>query len=508
MAIEPIYFSDSGGSVSMSPEAAARYVARLSHPDFRYKALIPGMAEAAHLPFTNRKSFATNTIIGMAGLTYAACELMEFGYGIFSGYTDDEFLMTWLSPMMLFQRERLVFKIFNWTDYLKNTGARGSSPTWACAVGTYSDIPVKGCELNYCFDQDRHSKYGVPAGVRPSDVTEPCLTQPVINIVGTRITDRVQLREFNLMMGTRLMMLDKVFDGSYCASPTGNNGEEDGVLKFFDNFAVRHDYLAQDCLTALAPNTDNAPTTAAALSAALGMTIADTPAAIAVGKVEWVVRTVSQHIIDVEYKVAEIAGGGAVVDFGQIGVMMNPVDAQCFQWYQFCQAKCETVSFTASSFTELNSWYRDFQARLHGGLYGGGVLRLHDGREISIMPLRRIPQGTVLVLVKGWSGNQPNPYGLRLAAMQYNDWYSEVQRTVPNASMLYKLILNGTGVRVEPIDACGVIENRWNSRLFSNAPWMQLKITGLPACADVSIPTWPTMPTMTSYSRCVPPGCE
>lgn len=510
--MNPIYFTDTMDKKGvalmpeMDPAAQQRLLKALKHPDYRFQKLVGNMLQAAHLPYSARKSEAQNTIIGMHGLTFSVCEQMEFGYGIFSGFTDDEYLMTWLDPVFMFQQAELKFKLFNWTDYLKNVGQRGSSSTWGCSVGSYSDVPVQGCEFDYCFEPDRHNRYGVPAGVLPSDVVQPCISQPVVNILGTRITNRVQLREYALLFGMRLQMIDQMFDGDYCASDVGNNGQEDGIYKWFDNFPTRHSYLSQTCLDAFSPNTDNVPTTAAALSSALGYTVPDTASDIAQGKMEYVVRQVSQHIIDLEWKLKDI-DGGSTIDFSQIGVIMHPADAQCMVWYQYCQAKCSGTVFQVNSFQEIQAWYRDFQTRLHGGLYGAGVMRLHDGREISLMTFRRAHRGTVLVLVKGWGGSRPNPYAFRPAAMQYNEWWSDVQSTNPSASLQYRLILNGTGVRFEPTNFCTDIEVRWNQRLFSNAPWMQLKIIGMPECSDVSIPTWPALPALTTFTSCAPVGC-
>lgn len=502
-----IYYSDSNRNSTMEPEMAQRLMTKLSHPNYRRKNLIPAMLDSAHLPYEMRKSFPANTIVGMNGLTYAVCEQMEYSYGIFSGFTDDEYLLTWLGPMMFFQKERLVFKIFNWTDYLKNVGQRGSSASFTCTVGTYSDVPVQGCELNYCFEPDRHSKFGVPAGLRPSDVVEPCITQPTINVLGTMITNQQQLREFALMYGTRLSILDNLFTGNYCASTVGNNGQEDGILSWFDNFSLRHQYLSETCMTNLAPSIYHTPTTAAALGAALGVTVTDTPAAIAQAKVEYAVATITQHILDVEWKLKDV--GDAEISFEQVGVLMHPADAQCIVWYQFCQTKCSGTVIQANNFQEIQAFYAEFQTRLHAGLYGGGVMRLRDGREISIQPYRRMPRGTVVVLVKGWNGGvAPNPYAFRAAAMQYNDWLSMVTANSPLSAMRYRLVMNGTMIRLDATDACTDIEHRWNMRIFSNAPWAQMKLDGLPACAEVSIATWPAFPALTSYSKCVPYGCE
>lgn len=501
-----VYFSDSLPDEPLAPEMQAKLAKRVGNGDYRFKWMIPGLVESSRMPYSARKSYPANTVLGMNGLTFAVCEQLEYGYGIFSGYTDDEYLLTWLGPQMFFTQEELIFPIFNWTDYLRNVGNRGSSSTWACPVGTYADVAVQGCKINYCFEANRYNRFGVPAGIRPSDTLEPCITQPTINILGQRITDPIQLREFSLMWGLRLHMIDHLFNGDYCYASERENGQEDGILKFFDNWAVRHTELSQACLDELGPNTDNIPTTAGALSTALGYTVTDTPATIAQAQMEYVVVKISQHIINLEWRLREI-DGGSTLPFGNIGVLMNPQDAQCMIWYQFCQVKCSSTAIAVSSFQEIQAFYADFQTRLHTGLYGGGVMRLHDGREISMMPLRRIPQGTVVVLVKGWEGSTPNQYGMRLAAMQYNEWYSRVQRTVPSAATRYRLVLNGTGVRFEPQDSCSDIEVRWNQRLFSNAPWMQLKLVGMPACTDVQVSTWPSFPALTSYTPCTPPGC-
>lgn len=507
-----IYFSDSLPDVPLDPTMQQRLLSRLGNGDYRHKWMIPGLAEASHMPYSARKSYAANGIIGMNGLVYAVCEQMEYGYGIFSGWTDDEYLLTWLGPMMFFQQERLQFRVFNWTDYLRNVGNRGSSAVWGCTVGAHADIPAQGCIINYCFEPDRHNSFGVPAGVRPSDVVEPCIVQPTLNILGQRITDRVQMREFSLMWGMRLQMLHQLFNGDYCYAGAGNNGQEDGVIKWFDNWTGRHTELSRDCINDLGPSTYNVPVTAAALTSALNYTVTNDAAHISQAQMEYVVITITKHIIDVEWKLREI-DGGSVIPFEKIGILMNPQDAMCMVWYQFCQIKCAGdvgAAILVDSFAKMNQFYLDFQTRLHSGLYGGGILRLHDGREISIMPLRRMTQGTVLCLIKGWDGASPNPYGFRIAAQQYNEWWSQVQRTVPMAALKYRLVLNGTGIRMEPTDACSDIEVWWNQRIFSNAPWMQMKIVGMPACADVQVSTWPSMPAMATYSnlRCAPAGCQ
>lgn len=505
----PIYFTDtvdrSGNAVmpEMDPEVAQRLVQRLSHPNYRFSKLAPAMADAARMPWSSRKSYAANTITGMHGLVYSVCEQVEYGYGIFSGFADDEFMLTWLDPALMFQSAELKFKIMNWTDYLKNSGQRGSSKTWGCAVGSYSDVAAQGCEIDYCFDADRYSKFGVPAGVRPSDVLQPCISQPVMNILGTRITDRAQLREYALLWGMRLEMIDNLFTGNYYATTVGNNGQEDGIYSWFDNFPARHSYLSQTCLDQFSPVINNVPTTASALTSSLGYTVPNTAADISLGKMEYLVRTVSQHIINMEWKLKDI-DGGSTIDLSNIGIIMSPQDAQCMVWYQYCMDKCVGTVRQVNSFQETQAWYQDFNNRLHGGAYGGGIMRLHDGREVSLMPFRRAPQGTVLVIIKGWGGSRPNPFAFRLAGMQYNEWYSQVQQTVPSASLKYRLILNGSGVRMEPTDACTDIELRWNQRIFSNAPWMQMKIVGVPTCADVSIPTWPALPALTTFTSCTP----
>lgn len=504
------YYSDSDPIPTFAPAVAQRAAERVFSPAFRKPKLVPYLAsilagatdDPAVIQAAGQKSYAGNTVLGKNGLVFALCEAIEYGYGLWDN-NGDMAMFAWLGPQMFFAEERLIFKVMDWRAYVRNVGQRGSSTSWGCVPKSFSDVGVNGCEFNYCFEPDRHSFFGVPAGVKPSDTVAFCKVEPQINILGQRVTDPVQLREFLLMKGTVESQLDALFSGDWAATTAGNNGQEDGILKFFDNWTTRHSYLNATCLNNFSPITMATPTTAAALTSALGVTIPDTPADIEQGKIDWFILQVSKHIEKIEFLVRDIDEGNEV-SFNDIALVMNVVDAGTIMWYQFCQTKCPGATITVSNYQELTAFYAEFQTRLRAGLFGGGVLRLRDGREVSIMQMRRQPQGTAEVLVKGWQGSSPNSYGLRVAAMQYSRWYSQVQRTVPNAAAQYKLGMNDTLVRFEPQDSCSDIEHRWNMRLFSNAAWLQLKLTGFPNTPKFNYATWPTMPALPKYSVCTP----
>jgi hypothetical protein len=509
---EGTFYTDSAPQLGIDPEAAQEIHDVVFHPRFGQKWLQPHVASMLDSMLVDgksklkseirQKSFATNTVFGPNGLLFAVCENMDFGYGLFPN-NGDEVLLNWLGPTMYLLGERLIFKIMNWGDYVRNTGARGSSAVWNCTPKVYAGFVAEtGCQFDYCFDHNRHYSIGVPGGLTPNDFADVCQVQPQINILGTRVSDIVQLREFVLARSMKEHMLDTLFTGDWTAATVGNNGQEDGVIPWFANFLTRHAELTGACATAFGPKTFAMPTTAAALTTYLGRTIPDTPADILVAQQDALILRVSTHIEQSEWLLGDI-DSGIELNFSDIAVLMAPEDAMCINWLQFCDVFCAGTTFTVSSRAEADQFYTDFQTRFRTGLYGGGTMRLRDGRQVSIMPLRRIPRGTAVVLIRGWGGSSPNPYAFRVAAAQYSQWYSAMRRGNPLTASQYRLLMNGTAVRIDPSDACSDIEVRWNQRLFSNAPWLQLLITGIPACAEVPTrSTWPAMPALAGYVRC------
>jgi len=509
---EGAFYSDSAPHLGMDPDAASDIAAFMFDPRNRSSWKAPHVAQMldqlvidknhAVKSIARQKSFPTNTVFGPNGLLFSVCEDMDFGYGLFPN-NGDEVLLNWLGPAMYLLGERLVFKIMNWGDYVRNTSARGSSATWNCTPKVYAGFVAEtGCQFDYCFDHNRHYSIGVPGGLTPNDFADVCQVQPTINILGQRVSDVVGLREFVLARSMKESMLDNLFTGDWTAVTAGNNGQEDGILPWFTNFLTRHAELTGNCATAFGPRTFAMPTTAAALSTYLGTTVPDTPADILVAQQDALILQVSTHIEQTEWLLGDI-DSGIELNFNDIAILMAPEDAMCINWIQFCDVFCAGTTFNVSSRAEADKFYTDFQTRFRTGLYGGGTMRLRDGRQVSIMPLRRIPRGTAVVLIKGWGGSSPNPYGFRVAAAQYSQWYSAMRRGNPLTANQYRLLMNATALRIDPNDACSDIEIRWNHRLFSNAPWLQLRITGIPACTQVPTrSTWPTMPALANYVRC------
>jgi len=427
----------------------------------------------------NKKSFPSYPVLGInGGLAFSMCEWVEMGYGIFDGYSDGERLLSWLGPQFVLDSEKLIFRVTDWRARMAS--GTGSSSAWACAAITSTDVALDGCELDYCFDWDRYGYAGVPGGNKPSDTAIPCMPQYPINVFGQQISDPVAMRDWELVTKARLHMLKRLVDGDYYATTVGDAKQEDGVIKFFTNWTTRHSALSETCKTEFAPVTVSAN----------GMSMAQ------------FVTSVSDEFRQIEYR-AKYLDGQAQINFQDVAILMNEVDAQCMNWYQACQTKC-TSTFDINAPSDINAYWDYFNKRFTDGQYGGGLFRISDGRELSIMQMHNIPQGTVIMLIKGWTGSQPNAYGMRVAAMQYNEYYRRMAATSPVGAMRFQTLMNGSWLKETPIDGCGDVTIRWNQRLFSNAAWMQRKWTSLAKCSEVTLTNWPALPALPQYARCSP----
>lgn len=480
------YLDTKSGFKFTDPEAARMFLQIVGSPNFDRQRLpyFKQFDPTNQLSGTAQKSFPDNPILGInGGLAFAVCEWMEMGYGIFDGYTDGERLLSWLGPTFFYDQEKIIFRVNDWRERMASS--RGSANTWDCQPITATDVPLKGCVFDYCFDWDRYFFASVPAGVKPSDVAEPCMVQYPINVFGQQFTDPIALRDWELATKSRILMLERLIDGNWAASTPGDNYQEDGVLHFFDNWVERHPEVSGYCRTEFAPVT--IPVTGADYAAKMAM----------------FVKSVTDELQTIEFRARRL-DGQAQIPFDNIVLLMNEIDAYCINYLQACETKCQPSFFNVNQPSDIMAFWTYFQERFTIGAFGGGVLRLNDGRTLSIMQNHKIPQGTIVMLIKGWTGSNPNPWGMRLAAMQYDEYYRRLTATSPFANMRYQLAMNGAWLREFPLDGCGDLSYRWNTRLFSNAAWMQRKWTGVPACPEVVRPEWPTLQTLPQYARCTP----
>lgn len=428
--------------------------------------------------------FPSYPLFGIHGLDYAYCEWVEMGYGIFDGYSDGERLLSWLGPQFLIENEKIIFRVTDWRARM--AASRGSDNAWACAPIDASDVRLDGCVFDYCFDWDRYNYVSVPAGIKPSDSAIPCIPQLPLNVFGQTITDPDQLADWELSTKARLFMLQRIVDGDWADTTPTDALQEDGVNHFFDNWATRHADLGSYCLTEFAPVT--IPIT--------GNSVAE--------QMEMFLTSLSNEVLQIEWRVAHLDGGGQV-DWANVAVLMNPWDAACINWYQACLTKCSTTVFNVNNPGDIDAFWNYFYNRFTQGTFGGGTIRLRDGRSLNIMQMEHLARGTVIMLNKGWGGSRPNQYGMRVAAMQYSNYYSRIIKRAPLNQFRYQVLMNGAWLKEIPLDQCGCMSVRWNMRLFSNAPWLQRRWTGFPACTDFTAPTnWPTLPDLPLYVHCSP----
>lgn len=484
-------YLDSDKHVFTVPEVTSVFTRMITDPRFAhdripyYKALREMDKREKLAGYVEKnKSFPGNQILGPNGIDMAVCEWVEMGYGIFDGYSDGERLLSWLGPQFVINQERLKFRVADWRDRMNSS--RGSGNSWACPTITATDVPLDGCIFDYCFDWDRYNYVSVPGGVKPSDTAIPCMIQYPVNVFGQSITDPMQLREWELVTKARLHMLERLIDGDWAATTVGDDKQEDGIVKFFDNFAERQG-LEGYCASEFSPVT--VPIT--------GGTVAE--------KMAMFLKSLTSELQMIEFR-AKYLDGQATIPFSNIVLLMNEFDAACITWYQACLTKCANTFWNINQVGMVEAFWEHFQQQFTAGAFGGGTVRLTDGREMSIMQMHHLPRGTVIMLTKGWEGARPNPWGMRVAAMQYTEFLRRVGKTSSVATMRYQVLMNGSWLREEPIDNCGDLNIRWNMRLFSNAPWMQRKWTGFPECTDIDFTgwNWPELPPMPAYSRCVP----
>jgi hypothetical protein len=203
---------------------------------------------------------------------------------------------------------------------------------------------------------------------------------------------------------------------------------------------------------------------------------------------------------------------------------MNWQDAKCIQWAQACHQACKNLVYSVN--INPGEWSQaqtqaatDFYNRFRMGAYGSGRIILPSGRIIDIWahpmfdfhPVDNpsgIPRGDIHLFCKGWAGGYGggNRNAIRAIAQQWSEWldYNRQRSALPER---FDTMLNGTGMRVKPINPCDNLCVVFNVDVgFSNAAWMQTKFTGLCPCNEVPpIATFAcNMPAVVPNALCAP----
>ena len=426
------------------------------------------MAQSAGMA-GGEKTLATNT--GLFGPTHPfdVCTREQFGYGIWS-QTKDKFF-NWLGPKTIPDQNVLKIPVMDWRNQLDVTPT--TSATW-CTVPSYTPAVLKGCSLDYCFDNERFYHTGRQT-ITPNDLLNVCFQTPVFNLLGQQITNQDDYERFFMFERMR-MTLNKsiIVDDAYTPS------QEDGIEKFFVNFADRHPELTSTCLDELSP-------------------VDVSLAGVECGDI---LNKVYNRVWEIEQKVSFLTGS-PMIPANYWVLLMNPLDAECVLRCQSCVKVCPGTPIVISP--ELMTpegravFYNDYNNRLHGGAFGDGFFELRDGRQISIIRDWNVTRGTFYLLVKGWEGN---PNGLNLAL---NNWSSWLRTQRLGVGVQINSLAGGSLLHViTPSGICQVDHLRWMFRIWSNAPWLQTRFTNLAACDEVVDPTWAALPTLTHGTNCDP----
>lgn len=191
--------------------------------------------------------------------------------------------------------------------------------------------------------------------------------------------------------------------------------------------------------------------------------------------------------------------GGELRDGVDYVLAMNANDALCLMWAQVCiQKMCPdlaelTISVAPNQINDaLFTLEQQFQARLRGGKYGFGYLKMPDGSRLDIMaedydinntvdPL--IPSGTVMLRVSGWGGDIPNTWGLKFVDEDYSMYLAHLGRA-PNAAGRIRTLGLGNAVEIYPANPCAPRQIGFNTCLMTNVPWLQVDFTELCVCSD------------------------
>jgi len=415
------------------------------------------------------KALVANSALYGPENPFDACTRQEFGYGIWTA-SNSKFWM-WLNPAVIPTQRSLNFFVMDYRTQLEQ--APGVSSDW-CAVPTFTALPQRGCEVDYCFDPNRYYYTGRQT-ITPADLQKVCFQNPLRYINGTPINDQNEYEQF--MMFQRQMT---AVVRSIILDDSDDVGEEDGIAAFFENFATRHPELTSTCLTELSPVTVN-------------LTGVDCTA---------ILNSVYNRVWELQTQVGFLEGNPRIPDEYFV-LLMNPLDAECVLRCQSCVLACNlpvVISPELMTPAGRQVFYDDYNNRLTGGAYGDGFFELRNGQKISIIRDWNLPRGTFYLLVRGWVGSQPNEMGLRVAINNWSDWVNS-QRFSPGVR-LTPLANGGLLYVVSPSGICETAHLRWNWRLFSNAPWAQTQFTNLAACTEVVDPSWASLPTLTGAVPC------
>lgn len=428
-----------------------------------------GLLNQKQLKAITGKKLVTNS--GLFGPTnpFDACTRQQFGYGIWTA--DNSKLYNWLSPALIPEARALNFYVMDWRNQLEQTPSVSSD--W-CPVPTYTAQPIKGCRIDYCFDPNMFYHTGRQT-LTPEDLQNVCFQQPVFNLVGQQITNQEDYEQF--MMFQRQMTIS---NRSLLLDDSDDAGEEDGLAAFFENFADRHPELTSTCLAELSPVTVDLTDVACQ----------DIPNEI-YNRV-WEIMDQTKNLV-----------GEPTIPENYFALVMNTYDAECVMRCQSCVNVCNSpIVISPELMTPAGRavFYADYNNRLTGGAFGDGFIELRNGQKISIIRQKSLPRGTFYLLVKGWTGPQPNINAMRLAINNWSTWAGTqrlgdgvIINVLAGGGLLH--IITSTGI-------CKVDHLRWNWRLFSNAPWMQTQFTNLAACTEVVDPTFATLPDLVGDVPC------
>ena len=425
------------------------------------------MAQSADMA-SGQKTLAANT--GVFGPTHPfdVCTREQFGYGIWTN-TNSKFF-NWMQPSMIPDQNVLKIPVMDWRNQLEVTPT--TSGTW-CDVPSFTPAVIKGCSLDYCFDNERFYHTGRQT-ITPNDLLKVCFQTPIFNLLGQRITNQDDYERFMMFERQRTTLNRSIIlDDAYTAS------QEDGIFNFFDNFADRHPELTGTCETELSPVDVDLT----------GVACAD------------ILNSVYNRVWGIEQKVSFLTGA-PVIPANYWVLLMNPLDAECLLRCQSCINVCNSpIVISPELMTPAGRavFYNDYNNRLHGGAFGDGFFELRDGRQISIIRDWNVTRGTFFLLVKGWEGN---PNGLNLALNNWSEWlrYKRV-----GAGTVINSLAGGSLLHiVSPDGICDVDHLRWMFRIWSNAPWLQTRFTNVVACSEVVDPNWATLPNLVHDTNCDP----
>ena len=467
-----------------------------------------------------QKSFTTAGVAAGGGQSnlYALCDAVELGYGIYGvPYDFIDALLNFFGPTVVRDDREFRIPIVDWRGVFNST-ASGAVQSLVCAPSFQARRGAVGKQtIDYCVDPDRAYRVTVDRNAL-SDFQRECFQQPLYNLWGQMIDpmNMEGLADFLLMEGMKRLMAVKSLTGSYSAAGNNWDGtavkESTGLLKFFDDFPTRHPELDDAPASDLLPQTIALPACPSENATAAEIQT----------YYEEVGYAIDSFIDSVEQRVANLGGGAMVADEDRI-VIMNWEDAKCLQYGQACTQPCGgvflNVNVDPGRVSEARmQLYQDYRKRLTMGKYGAGVIITPSGRIIDIWANPNfsyadllggsavLPRGSIYLFHRGWRGGySPSQFALRPIAVQWTRWIENLRATsaVPNQ---YQLLLNGTALRVNPVNGCDnpalLFNIDWG---FSNAPWMHAKFTGFCPCPLTGTPTsFPAMPTVAAPVRCTP----